>query len=155
MSGPAVIDVCLTAAGAQLKEHPPEVLRLAFREGFLAALLRGPSLADGLRAVEADVDGALALFFDGLKEAAGLQEDLGSTRDLRRLQDQAGKDRRMKEVFAAAEAEFGTSAERRGSPGERSFLDSPDVRAVSAYELRTRIRHILPRLEAAIEAMQL
>ena len=153
-SGPEIIDVCLVAAGAQLEDHELDALRESFRDGFRSSLARGPALAEELRACEADMSRALATFFDELKEAAGFQEDLSSTRDLRRLQDQAGKDQRMREAFAASEANFGASSERKGVPGERSFSDSPDMRAVSAYELRTRLRHILPRLEAIISTVQ-
>lgn len=153
-SGPEIIDACLVAAGAQLEEHALETLRESFCDGFRSSLTRGAALAEELRACEADMSRALAKFFDELKEAAGFQEDLSSTRDLRRLQDQASKDQRMQEAFAAAEANFGVSSDRKGVPGERSFSDSPDMRAVSAYELRTRLRHILPRLEAIVATMQ-
>ena len=81
---------------------------------------------------------------------------MGSTRGLRHLQDKASKDARMREAFREAEDTL-PSATRQGveQPGDSSFLGCRDTRAVSSHELRTRLRHIIPRLEAALTAAQL
>ena len=104
---------------------------------------------------------------------------MGSTKALRQFQNAARKDAGLREAFGAAEATLAAaladyhrsaaaSAAKESQPaptsvssssaglplrcGVGSFLDSPDMASVNAYELRARLRHICARLRAMVDA---
>jgi len=144
------------ALGESSLESTPSEVKQAFRDGLEAALAeRGAALAETLRVLLECLDRVLATFFGMLRDAAG--RDLASTSDLREVSRAAGASPgQLREAFQGAEEFLNSRLDEvrvgglRLAPGMRSFLgsDAPMI-AVSAHELRTRLRHILPRLQAA------
>lgn len=164
LSGEEVIDDFLGSAGIQegLSLKEVEEVREAFRRGFRSSLSRGAALHALLATQQAALDVELASFFASLKgqPAGGAEKakDFGSTRHLRGLQDRAQRDGDLKGALRAAEARmFGAGAELDAQlPGTASFLACDgDMVAVGAHELRTRLEHVLPRLEALLDATRL
>jgi len=156
-SGPELVATWLEAAGGGQVDGP------AFVRGFRAALVAGVPLLSTLSGLLSELDDELASFFETIRretKAGGGKDPLGSTRDLKQLQDRSARDANLRAAFSSAEARLlaGAGADRGATedrPGDRSFLAAKDMRAVSAHELRTRLRHVTPRLEAILTAAHL
>mmetsp|Transcript_30371 Transcript_30371/g.35841 ORF Transcript_30371/g.35841 Transcript_30371/m.35841 type:complete len:125 (+) Transcript_30371:1594-1968(+) len=96
-------------------------------------------------------------FFESLKMAVGVSEDcdFNSTRDLRNLQKKAAEDDSVRLSFKESQQILATAVDSYLASlptqphGARSFLGAgAECIAVNCYELRTRLRHIIPRFEA-------
>ena len=130
-----------------------------FCGGFQDVVRQAPTLLGSLEEMIDLLDRELGMFFMGLRSNC---EDtaMASTKALRQIQSRVRSDQHMKESFEHAETSLArclqTETQDRSSPssccGVESFINSPDMVSVNAYELRVRLRHVHDRLKAMVFA---